>query len=433
MIERLFAIEARGSRVAIEIRAGLVTFLTMAYILAVNPRILADTGMPADDVAMATALASAVACLVMGLWANLPFALAPGMGLNAYFTYGVVAGLGVPWPVALAAVFVEGLLFLVLSLAGLRSRLIDAIPQTLKLAITAGIGLFLAFIGFEGAGLVVDHPVTLVTLGDVRSAEVGLALLGLVLMAVLMARRIPGAILWAMVAITGVAWWSGLSPAPERWWSVPGLPRETLAALDFGALASPSLIPVVLAFFFVDILDTAGTLVGLGQLAGFVDREGRFPGSERAFVADAVGTSVGALLGTSTVTTYIESATGVEEGGRTGLTAVVTGALFLVALVAIPVVVAVPAVATAPALILVGAMMLRGIGEIAWDRLDDALPAFLTLAVMPLTYSIAHGISAGILGWVAIRWATGRWREVGWPMGLMALFLVFYYGWIVAG
>jgi AGZA family xanthine/uracil permease-like MFS transporter len=432
MLERLFRLEERRTTVTTELRAGLVTFLTMAYILFVNADILSKAGMPAADVVLATALASAVATLVMGLYANFPFALAPGMGLNAFFAFGVVVGLGVSWQVALAAVFVEGLLFLALSLTGLRSALLDAIPRVIKLGTTAGIGLFLALIGFENAGLVVADPATLVRLGEVREPLPALALAGLLAAAALLALEVRGGLLVTILGVAAVAWVTGLAPAPESLLSRPQLPRETLAAFDFGELLSGTMVTVVLAFLFVDLLDTAGTLLGVGQLAGFVDEEGRFPGSERAFVADAVGTTVGALLGTSTVTTYVESATGVEEGGRTGLTAVATAALFLLALFFTPVFTAVPAAATAPALVVVGAMMMRGVGGVDWRRLDEAVPAFLTLTVMPFTYSIANGLAIGVVSWVAIKVLTGKAREVGALMWVLAPVLVVYYAFLRA-
>lgn len=427
MLQRFFSLEERGTSVATETRAGLVTFLTMAYILFVNPQILSQTGMPADDVLLATALSAAVATLVMGLYANFPIALAPGMGLNAFFAFGVVAGLGVSWHVALAAVFVEGVLFLVLSVTGVRTALINAIPRSIKLGATGGIGLFLAIIGLQNAGLVVDHPATLVDLGKVTDPLPALALAGLLAAAVLMARGVRGALLIIILGIAAIAWAARLAPGPESYFSVPRLPRETFLALDFSALLTPTMATVVLAFLFVDLLDTAGTLLGVGQLAGFVDDEGRFPGSERAFTADAVGTTVGALLGTSTVTSYVESATGVEEGGRTGLTAVVTAVFFVLALFFTPIFIAVPAAATAPALVVVGALMMRGTRTLDWQEIDEAVPAFLTIVVMPFTYSIANGLAAGIVSWVVIKLFSGKGREVGVLMYVLAVLLVVYY------
>ena len=428
VLERWFDLSARGTTVATEVRSGVVTFLTMAYILFVNPQILSQAGMPAADVAMATALAAAVATLVMGLAANYPFALAPGMGLNAYFTFGVVGALGVPWQVALAAVLVEGALFLLLAVTGARTALLRAIPTSIKVATMSGIGLFLAIIGFQNAGLMVDHPATLVTLGELASPQVLLSLVGLLVMAALLVAEVKGAILIGILGITAACWAFGLSAMPEAFFTLPGLPEETFLALDFSGLMTGKLLLVVLAFLFVDIFDTAGTLIGVGRLAGFVDEEGELPRADRAFTADAAGTIVGAALGTSTVTSYVESATGVEEGGRTGLTAVVVAVLFLLSLFLTPLLIAVPAAATAPALILVGALMMRGARDLDWSRIDDAVPAFLTLAAMPFTYSIANGISLGIVSHVLIRALRGRFREIHPLMAVLAVLLVAFYG-----
>jgi AGZA family xanthine/uracil permease-like MFS transporter len=427
MLERFFRLKEHGTTAVTEVRAGVVTFLTMAYILFVNPQILSQAGMPAEDVAVATALASAVAALVMGLYANYPFALAPGMGLNAYFTFGVVGAMGVPWPVALAAVFVEGVLFLALAVTGVRAALLRAIPTSIKIATMSGIGLFLAIIGFEGAGLVVDHPATLVTLGDVGSPVVLLSLAGLIVISVLLAARVRGAILIGILAVTVVCWILGLTPWPEQLLTVPHLPAETLMAMDFSGLLTGKLLLVVLAFLFVDIFDTAGTLLGVGRLGGFVDDKGELPRANRAFAADAIGTMVGAAVGTSTVTSYVESATGVEEGGRTGLTAVVVSVLFLLSLALTPLFTSVPTAATAPALIVVGALMMRGARELDWSQIDEAVPAFLTVATMPFTYSIANGISFGIVSYVLIKALRGRFRDVHPLMYVLAGLLIVFY------
>ncbi len=426
-LERFFHLRANNTTVGTEIRAGMVTFLTMSYILFVNPQILSQAGLPASDVAVATALASAAATLVMGLVANYPFALAPGMGLNAYFTFGVVGSMGVPWPMALAAVFVEGVLFLGLAVTGVRSALLRAIPSSIKIATMSGIGLFLAIIGFQGAGLVADHPATLLTLGDVTEPTVMLAFGGLILIAVLLAAKVKGAILIGILAVTAICWTFGFSAPPEKLFTLPSLPQETFLALDFSGLLTGKLVLVVLAFLFVDIFDTAGTLIGVGRLAGFVDADGELERADRAFTADAVGTMVGACVGTSTVTSYVESATGVEEGGRTGLAAVTVAVLFLLALFLTPLLIAVPGVATAPALIIVGALMMRGAVDLDWSRVDEAIPAFLTLAAMPFTYSIANGISFGIVSYVLIKGLCGRLREVHPVMAVLAVALVAFY------
>jgi len=427
VLDRYFRLSERGTTVLTELRAGVATFLTMAYILLVNPQILADAGMPPDDVARATALASATATLLMGLWANYPFALAPGMGLNAYFTYGVVQGMGVSYHVALAAVFVEGLLFLALALSGVRGAVLRAIPDALKVATSGGIGLFLAIIGFQHAGLVIDSPATLVTLGSLTHPTTLLALGTLVLMALLLVRRIPGALLLGILAGTLVAWLTGLAPLPERWVQLPGLPRETLASFDFGTLLHAKLVSVVLAFLFVDFFDTAGTLMGIGRLGGFLNARGELERAREAFSADAVGTTLGALLGTSTVTTYIESATGIEEGGRTGLTAVVVALLFLLSLFLAPLFTAVPAAATAPALILVGVFMMQGLTKLNWRKYDEAIPAFLTITLMPFTYSIANGIAFGLIAYVLLQVLSGRARAVHPILYVLTVLLSLYY------
>lgn len=427
ILERTFHLAERRTTVATEVRAGFATFLTMAYILFVNPQILAEAGMPVDDVAIATALASAIATLVMGLYANYPFALAPGMGLNAFFTYSVVQGMGVSYETALAAVFIEGILFLGLAIGGIRTAVLNAIPMTIKAAITAGIGLFLTVIGFQNAGIVVADPATLITLGELGSPGVLLALVGLTIIGVLLARGMTGAILIGIVVVTAGAWLLGAAPGPSGIFSVPRLPDETLLAFDFSTLWSGKLITVILAFLFVDFLDTAGTLVGVGKAGGFLDENGDLPNADRAFTADAVGTTVGALLGTSTVTSYIESATGIEEGGRTGLTAVVVAALFLLSIFFTPLFTAVPAAATAPALIVVGALMMGSVRDVEWGRIDDALPAFLTIAAMPLTYSIANGIVFGILSFAAIKLLSGRAREVSPILYILAVILLLFF------
>jgi AGZA family xanthine/uracil permease-like MFS transporter len=426
-LDRFFRIRERGSSVGTELRAGLVTFLTMAYILLVNPQILSEAGMPVADVTVATALGAAFGTLLMGVYANFPFALAPGMGLNAYFTYGVVKGLGVDWRFALTAVFVEGLLFIVLSYGGIRTLILQTIPAPIKVATTTGIGLFLALIGLRNAGLVVDSPATLVQLGELHAPLPLLALAGLVLIGVLSSRKVQGALLLGIAAVAVAAWGLGLAKAPEAFVSVPSLPRETFWAFDFSQVLTGKFLTVMLAFLFVDVFDTAGTLLGVGRVAGFLKPNGELPGAGRGFMADAVGTVAGAAFGTSTVTCYIESAAGVEEGGRTGLTAVVVSGLFLLSLFFVPTLAAIPPVATAPVLVVVGALMMGGARELEWNRMDDALPAFLTIALMPFTYSIANGISAGIVSYAALKLLSGRPREPHPVVYVLAGLLVLHY------
>ena len=423
----VFRLAERDSSVGTEVRAGTVTFLTMAYILAVNSQILATTGMPIEDVVFATAVSAALGTALMGLWTNYPFALAPGMGLNAYFAFGVVAGLGVSWQTALTAVFIEGLLFIALSATGARRMVLEAIPLSLKIATTGGIGLFLAFIGFQNAGLIEADPATLVRLDDVTRPGALLALGGLLLIGALWTLRIKGAILIGIIVATGVAWLIGMAPLPDRLTALPQWPRETFLAFEWGDIATGALIPVVLAFFFTDLLGATGSLIGMGRLGGFMDETGNLPKADRAFMSDAVGTTVGAMLGTSTVNTYIESATGIEEGGRTGLTALVVAGLFLLALPLTPLLVAIPAEATAPALIVVGTLMLKGLPDIDWADFSEALPAFLTLTLMPFTFSIANGIAAGFISWVALRLLTGRFRDIRPMTIILTAALMFYY------
>lgn len=404
----------------------MTTFLTLSYILAVNPRVLGAAGLPAEDVVFATALSGALASALMGTLANYPFAVAAGMGMNAYFAFGVVQGMGVGWRVALAAVLVEGMLFVGLTLLGARRVVLRAIPPPIRLAIAGGIGLLLAAVGLQSAGILVDHPVLLIGLGDLREPRALLCLAGLAATAALLALRVRGGVLLGIAALAAAGYALGLAPLPERLVAVPRWPRETLFAFDFGAVGTATFWTIVLAFLFANLLDTAGTLLGVGRQAGFVDARGELPRADRAFMADAAGTVLGALLGTSPVTAYVESATGVEEGGRTGLAALTVAALFLLALPLAPLLVAIPAFATAPALVVVGALMLDGASEIDWRRSEDALPALLTLALIPLTASIANGIAAGLCAWTAIRVLTGRWREIHPLLAGLSLALLLY-------
>ncbi|PTL79846.1 NCS2 family permease [Vitiosangium sp. GDMCC 1.1324] len=426
-LDRFFHIRERGSSIGTELRAGLVTFLTMAYILLVNPQILSEAGMPVWDVTVATALGAAVGTLMMGLHANFPFAVAPGMGLNAYFTYGVVKGLGVDWRFALTAVFIEGLLFIVLSYGGIRTLILKAIPPPIKLATTTGIGMFLALIGLKNAGLVVDSPATLVQLGVLHAPIPLLALAGLVIIGALASRKVKGSLLIGIVVVAVSAWVLGLAKAPESFVSVPKLPRETFWAFDFSQVLTGKFLTVMLTFLFVDVFDTAGTLLGVGRVGGFLTPSGELPGAGRGFLADAVGTTLGAMFGTSAVTCYIESAAGVEEGGRTGLTAVVVAVLLLLSLFFVPTLAAIPPVATAPVLVVVGALMMSGARELEWGRMDEALPGFLTIALMPFTYSIANGISAGIVSYAALKLLSGRPREAHPVVYVLAGLLVLHY------
>ncbi len=438
LLDRLFDLKARGTTVRTEVLAGATTFMTMAYIILVNPSILSQAGLPAAGVAAATCLAAGVGCLIMGLFANYPIALAPGMGLNAYFTFTVVLGMGVPWRVALGLVFISGVVFLFLTLTGVRRLIVSAIPRALFAAIAAGIGLFIAFIGLKSAGLVVANPATTVALGDVKQPMTLLALGGLALIAVLEVLKVRGGILIGIVATTLVGWAAGLVHWNPQAYSVAEM-TSTAFQLDLkGALGlgghgiGLALVEILFVFVFVDLFDNVGTLVAVTTKAGLVAPDGTIPRLNRILVAYAAATTVGALAGTSTVVSYIESASGVSAGGRTGLTAVVVGLLFLVALFAAPLAQAIPAAATAPALILVGAMMMAPLADIDWADPSVAIPAFLTLVAIPLTFSIANGLAFGVIAYVGIRALTGRLKRGDWLLAVLAVLFIARFAYMAA-
>jgi AGZA family xanthine/uracil permease-like MFS transporter len=435
-LERFFDIPARKSSVRTELAAGLTTFMTMAYILFVQPQVLGAAGMDPGAVFTATCLASALGCLLMGLYAGYPIAQAPLMGENFFFAYTVVLGMGVPWPKALALVFISGLAFLALTLTNIRETLVNSVPPALKLAIASGIGLFVALIGLKEAGLVAADPATLVKLGPLTAKPVLLALAGFAVTAGLMARKVRGAILIGMLATAGLGVPLGLVHIQGVLSAPPSL-SPTLLRLDLGGLLSWHSLSIVLIFLFMTIFDTLGTLVGVSVQAGLMEG-GRLPRASRALLCDAVATTAGSCLGTSTVSSYIESATGVAAGGRTGLTAVTVGILFLLSLFFSPLVASVsgamllsPGVyihpVTAPALILVGSLMMGSVRGIAWDDVTEALPAFLTIAVIPFTFNIADGIAAGFIAYPLLKACAGRSREAP-PLlwGLALLFLLRY-------
>ncbi len=446
-LDSFFKISEHGSTVRTEIIAGFTTFMTMAYIIFVNPAILSQTGMPFAPLVTTTVLATAFATIIMGLYAKKPYALAPGMGLNAFFTYTVVLVMGYTWQVALAAVFIEGLIFIALSVTKVRTMVANAFPASLKYAIGAGIGLFLAIIGLENAHIVVDNPATLIGLGNVLAPDVIVALFGLALTIILFVNRIKGALLWGILASTALAViWSSfdanaasvLYPAgfvlPSSPISLPASPAPIALHMDFEGLLSAGAIGVIFAFFMVDFFDTLGTVTGLSAKVGDLDEKGNIPEKPltRMLLTDALGTTFGALMGTSTVTTYIESAAGVEEGGRTGLTSVVVALLFLIGLFITPIVGLVPAAATAPALILVGLFMLSNMKHVDFDDYALYIPAFVTLIVMPFTYSISNGIGAGIITYVITMLATRRWKEISALMYILAIIFALYFLWAFA-
>lgn len=424
MPERWFQLREHGTTTWIEVEAGIATFLTMAYIVAVNPAILADAGVPFEGALFATCMAAAAATLLMGLIANYPFALAPGMGLNAYFAYSVVGGMGVPWQTALGAVFISGVLFVLLTVSRVRALVVDAIPDALKVATAGGIGLFIAFIGLRNGGIVVADEATTVALGDLSSPPVLLALAGLVLTAALLARGWHAAIIVGILGVAGTAMLLGIADVPHAVFAVPD-PSGTVLAMDIPAALALGVLDIVFVFLFVDLFDTVGSFMGLARQGGFVDADGRIPRINRALLADSGGTMVGAALGTSTVTTYIESAAGIGAGGRTGLTAVVVALLFAVAAFAAPLAGAIPPYATAPALVLVGAMMMRAVRDVPWPDMTEAVPAFVTMIAMPLTFSIANGLALGFITYPLVKLIAGRGKEVK-PLVwvLAALFLV---------
>ncbi len=422
-IENRFKLKESGSDVKTEIMAGITTFMTMGYIIFVNPGILSKTGMPFGPLMVATCLASAFATLLMAFMANYPIALSAGMGLNAFFAFSVVLGMNIPWEVALAAIFVEGVIFILLTLTKVREAVVNSIPKSLKIGISTGIGFFIAFIGLQGAGIIVDNPATLVSLGSMTSKPVLLALAGFVIMMTLEAHRVKGAILWGILAITALAVPLGVASMPQGVVSMPPSISPIFMKMDFSQIANGTFWMIVFTFFFVDFFDTVGTLVGVTNRAGMLDEKGNLPRAREALLADAIGTTFGAIVGTSTITSFVESASGVEQGGRTGLTALVTAILFLLAIFFSPVVSIVPSCATAPALVMVGIYMIMSLRELDFSSFTDVLPAAVAIFMMPLSYSIATGIEFGIFSFVVIKFASMKRDEIS-PI-MWGLFIVF--------
>lgn len=449
-MENFFKLKEHGTDVKTEVIAGLTIFMTMAYILAVNPSILGATGMDTGAIFTATALASAIGSFCMALFANLPFVLSAGMGLNAYFAYTVVLGMGYSWEVALTAVFVEGIIFIILSLTNVREAIFNAIPASLKVAVSVGIGLFITFIGLQNAHIVVDGS-TLVGLfsfnGSVKAGTfqsegitVVLALIGLLITAFLVIKNVKGNILLGIL----ITWVLGIicqltglyvpnaeagfySLIPSGIISAPASVAPTLFKMDFSAIASLNFVVVVFAFLFVDIFDTLGTLIGCATKANMLDKEGKLPGIKGALMADAVGTTVGACLGTSTITTFVESSSGIAEGGRTGLTSIVSGLLFILALFFSPVFLAIPSFATAPALIVVGFFMMQSVAKINWSDMLEAIPAFICIFAMPFMYSISEGISFGVISFVVLNAVAGKAKKITPLMWVLAVLFILKY------
>ena len=449
-MEKIFKLKNHGTDVRTEILAGLTTFMTMAYILAVNPGILAASGMDSGAVFTATALASAIACVLMGVIANLPFALSAGMGLNAYFSYTVVLGMGYSWQLALTAVFVEGIIFIILSLTNVREAIFNAIPTTLKIGVSVGIGLFICFIGLQNAHIAVDSA-TLVSMYSFSDAikngtfntegiTVLLALIGLLITAFLVIRKVKGNLLIGIV----VTWLLGIlcqltglyvpdaeagfySLIPSGVVSAPASLAPTLFKLDFKGILSVNFLVVMFAFLFVDLFDTLGTLIGCASRANMLDKDGKLPGIRGALLADSVGTVCGACLGTSTVTTFVESSSGIAEGGRTGLTAITTGVLFLLSLFFSPIFLAIPSFATAPALIVVGFLMMQQVTKLNWNDALEAIPAFIAIMAMPFLYSISEGISFGIISYVVLNLCAGKGKKISPLMYVLAVIFILKY------
>jgi AGZA family xanthine/uracil permease-like MFS transporter len=443
-LRRWFELAERGTTPGREIQAGVTTFAAMAYILAVNPGVLADAGMPRPALVTVTALSAAVATSIMALLANYPLALAPGMGINAFFTYTICVGAGIPWQQALGMVCVNGIVFLMLSVSGIRERIVRALPGSLTAAITGGIGLFIAFIGLRNGGLVVDSPATLVTHGDFTSGGAVLSLFGLAATAILVVRRVPGAIVLGIfiAAVAGLFVPDGkgghLTAVPPALMSLPASPAPVVLRLDFGFLESADtffrVLPLILTLLLVDMFDNIGTLVGVARQAGLLDANGNLPRVGRVLVADSLAAILSALLGTSTVVSYVESASGVEAGGRTGLTGLTTAACFVLALFFTPLILAVPAAATAPALIIVGVFMLQAVVEIEMEDAVTSVPAVLTLLGIPLLFSVADGIGLGLIASAVLALGSGRPRELtiaGYAIAgvfLLQFFKVFPFG-----
>jgi AGZA family xanthine/uracil permease-like MFS transporter len=431
-LEQYFEFKALGATWKTEILAGFTTFMTMAYIVFVNPSILHETGMPLAGVTAATCLSAALGSFLMGGLARYPIALAPGMGLNAYFTYSVVKGMGIPWQTALGAVFISGVVFLALTAVGLRQLILNAIPAELYAAVAAGVGLFIAFIGFRNSGIIVPNAATVVTLGNLAAPSTALAIFGLMLMSALLAWHVRAAMLIGILGTTAL----GLITGAAKWvpanYSLSDM-TATFGKLDIAAALRIGFLEVIFVFLFIDLFDNLGTLVAVGKKANLFDKANRIPRVNRILASDAAATVAGSLAGTSTVVSYIESAAGVAAGGRTGIPAIVTGALFLIALFVAPAVGAIPAAATAPALILVGSMMAGVVTEIDWRDPEISIPAFLTIMAIPLSFSIANGLAFGFTAYAVIKLLRGKFREVNWFVYLLAALFVLRFIYLSAG
>ena len=427
MIERLFHLKENKTNVKTEILAGVTTFMTMAYILVVNPDILHNTGMPREAVFAATALASFIGSLIMALIANYPFGMAPGMGLNAFFTYTICIEMKFPWKVALAASFIEGIIFLLLNFFKVRQAIIDSVPKSLKTAISIGIGLFIAFIGLQDGKIVQGSKSTLVTLGNLKSPSVLLALFGVVLIGILYYKNVKGSFVIGMFSVFILGLIFQITPLPKGVISTPPSIKPVFLQFDFAGIKWLKIIPVIISMLFIDIFDSVGTLIGLSTKAGFLDKEGNVLNADKVLTADAIGSTIGACLGTSTPVAFVESASGIAEGGRTGLTGLTVAVLFLLSLFFAPILTAIPSYATAPVLILVGLLMIEPIKTIDFSDFTEGVPVFLTLILTLLTYSITDGLAFGFLSYVLIKLFTGKHKDIPIPMYVISILFVLMF------
>jgi AGZA family xanthine/uracil permease-like MFS transporter len=431
-LNRLFKIEQKGSSVSTELLAGLTTFVAMAYIIFVNPSILEASGIPREAAVAATLWSAALCSIAMGLFSNLPIGVAPGMGINAFFAFYVCGTMGLSWQTALGAVFVSGVVFLILTITKLRILIIKAVPDSIKAAVVVGIGMFLAIIGFSSAGIVVKSDATMVTLGHIGDGKVFLSIIGMILISILLAYRVKGALIYGILAITVLGMIFGLTPAPKSVGDVFSFDTpsfaDTFMQMDVMGAINYGLVTVIFTFTVVELFDNLCTLIGVTKDAGLMDKEGNVEGMEKALLTDSVGTMASAVLGTCTVTSYVESTTGIKEGGRTGLTAVVVGLFFFLAFVFAPLAGLIPAFATAPAIIIVGSMMMRNVKDINFSDITESIPAFLTIAMMPLSYSIGNGFGFGFISYCLIKTFTGHVKEISPVMWLISImFVVSFY------
>ena len=423
MLEKLFAFNPKETTVRTEITAGITTFLTMAYILAVNPNILGETGMDKGALFTTTVLMSALPTIFMALYAKLPLALAPGMGLNAFFAYTVCLVMGYSWQFALTAVFLEGLVFLLLTVTNLREKIVDVIPNALKNAISAGIGLYIAFIGLQGAGIIVNNDATLVSLGDLTTGSALLGAIGIIVTSILLVKNVKGALLWGILATTLIGIPLGVTQINGVFSTPPSI-EPIFMQFEWNQIFTKEMVIIVFTFLFVDLFDCIGTVIGVANRAGLIKEDGKIPHLKEVFMVDSVSTAAGAVMGTSTVAVYVESAAGVNEGGRSGLTAFVTGICFLLALFFAPLFLAIPAAATTPVLVLVGLMMMSSVLKINFDDYAEAIPAFICVLLMPLTYSISEGIVLGHLSYIFINLLSGNYKKMTVGMYILAIFFL---------